>query len=253
MDLKDITVIVPTRNEAHNIEAFLCSVPERVKLVVVDASNDATPEIVRRIRPHRTVVLKDPGTITQARQLGADYSATAWLVFADADVAFHSQYFSRLCSLDVWDAVYGPKQSQHEFRCYYQWLAYGQRLSHRLGVPAATGSNLAVQRDALMAVGGFDPELVCNEDSELIWRIKRAGFTVNYEPSLIVYAHDHRRLYRGLWRKSIHSIVRCTLLYLNVMPTRWRGSDWGYWSVPEKRPIGTLLASLHRPRRQTAL
>ncbi|MFZ0255378.1 MAG: glycosyltransferase [Gammaproteobacteria bacterium] len=238
MNLKDISVIVPTRNEAHNIGTFLHSLPDEVNLVVVDASDDTTPEIIRRLRPRRTVVLRDPSTITRARQLGAGFSTTAWLVFADADVSFHSEYFRRLCRHGAWDAVYGPKQSHHEFTRYYRWCAYGQHLSDRLGVPAATGSNLAVRRNALNAVGGFDPELVCNEDSELIWRVKRAGFAVSYDPSLIVYAHDHRRLYRGLWRKSIHSIVRCALLFCNAMPSRWRGSDWGYWSSPEKRPLG---------------
>jgi glycosyltransferase involved in cell wall biosynthesis len=240
MKLKDITVIVPTRNEAHNMPTFLGSLPEEVSLVVVDASDDSTPQIIGRLRPRRsTVVRQDPGTIAEARQLGADFSATAWLVFADADISFHSQYFSRLCRRDGWDAVYGPKQSHREFTRYYRWFAHGQHLSHWLGIPAASGSNLALRRDALNAVGGFDPELVCNEDSELIWRIKRAGFAVRYDPNLIVYANDHRRLYRGLWRKSLHSIIRCALLFFNAMPSRWRGSDWGYWSSAEKRPIET--------------
>lgn len=239
MNLKDITVIVPTRNEVHNIVTFLGSLPDEVNLVVVDASDDATASIIRRRRPQRTSVFEEPGTITQARQLGANVAATAWLVFADADVTFHTEYFHRLCRRDDWHAVYGPKQSYHEFKRYYRWFAYGQHLSHRLGAPAATGSNLAVRRDVLHAVGGFDRELVCNEDSEFVWRVKRAGFAVSYDPNLIVYAHDHRRLYRGLWRKSLHSIARCALLFCNAMPSRWRGSDWGYWSPPAKRPIGT--------------
>lgn len=239
MKFKDITVIVPTRNEAHNIEVFLSSLPDEINLVVVDASEDATREIIRRLRPRRTLVIQDPATITRARQLGADLAATAWLVFADADVSFHPEYFCRLSRHHGWDAVYGPKQSHQGFTRYYRWFAYGQHLSHRLGVPAASGSNLAVRREALYAAGGFDPELICNEDSELVWRVKRAGFTVSYDPNLIVYAHDHRRLYRGLWRKSMHSIARCALLFFNAMPSRWRSSDWGYWSSPEKRPIGT--------------
>jgi glycosyltransferase involved in cell wall biosynthesis len=241
MKLTDITVIVPTRNEAHNIGMFLDSLPGEVNLVVVDASDDATPKIIRELRPRRTIVFEEPGTITRARQLGAHLSATTWLVFADADVSFHAQYFERLRRHDGWDAIYGPKQSQREFTHYYRWFAYGQQASHWLGVPAASGSNLALRRQVLNAVGGFDPELVCNEDSELIWRVKRAGFAVNYDPELIVYAHDHRRLYRGLWRKSVHSMVRCALLFCNAMPSRWRASDWGYWSHPEKRPIETSL------------
>jgi hypothetical protein len=43
-------------------------------------------------------------------------------------------------------------------------------------------------------------------------------------------AVDHRHLHKGAARKTLHSLARCALLYLNVMPDRWQESDWGYWS-----------------------
>jgi hypothetical protein len=90
----------------------------------------------------------------------------------------------------------------------------------------------------LFAAGGFDPELICNEDSELVWRIKRAGFRLRFAPDVPVYATDHRRLERGLTRKTLHSIFRCLLLYTDLLPSHWRRADWGYWSHvrPEDRP-----------------
>ncbi|MGH8581125.1 MAG: glycosyltransferase, partial [Gammaproteobacteria bacterium] len=39
MNLSELTVIVPTRNEEKNIPRFLASVPEAVELIVVDASD----------------------------------------------------------------------------------------------------------------------------------------------------------------------------------------------------------------------
>ena len=47
--LTDVTVIVPTRNEAANIARFLGSLPQAIALIVVDKSSDATRELVRRI------------------------------------------------------------------------------------------------------------------------------------------------------------------------------------------------------------
>ena len=235
MNLEDITVVVPTRNERDNVGIFLGSLPERVSLVVVDASDDGTPEIIRGMRTRRTLVISHPGSISQARQIGAEHAGTPWLVFADADVAFAPDYFERLCRRTGWDAVYGPKHSRDQFCRYYRWFARGQRLLHGLGAPSASGSNLAMRKDALNAVGGFDARLVCNEDSELVWRVKRAGFRVEFDAGLIVYAYDHRRLHRGLWRKSVHSLARCALLYFNAMPSRWRSHDWGYWAPPRKR------------------
>jgi hypothetical protein len=81
-----------------------------------------------------------------------------------------------------------------------------------------------------MNVGGFDPALVCNEGSEILWRVKRAGHRVEHDRKLIVYARDHRRLRQGKLRKTTHTLTRCALLYTNLLPARWRHRDWGYWN-----------------------
>jgi GT2 family glycosyltransferase len=230
MQIEDVTVIVPTRDEAHNIGAFLASLPEAIHLIVVDASQDATPEMVKTLRPKRTLLLRHPARIAEARQAGAEAATTNWLLLTDADVVFAPDYFGRLVAYrGYYDAIYGPKLSNAEFSRYYGWIAQGQRLADALGVPAVSGSNLFVNKNMLTSVGGFDLQLTCNEDSELGWRIKRHGYRIAFAPDLAVIARDHRRLYRGVWRKTLHSITRCTLLYLNLMPKHWHGRDWGYW------------------------
>lgn len=246
MKLDEITVIVPTRDETRNIPAFLRSLPPAVKLIAVDASRDETPELITALRPHSTQVLAQPrtievstsgrinslpfGSVAHARQIGAQAATTPWLLFTDADIIFSPRYFDRLEACQQCDVLYGPKLSLDEYVEYYRWFTRGQGLSHWLGVPAVSGSNLLVNRSAFEAVGGFDLDLPCNEDSELGWRIRRAGFRVEFAYGLVVYAIDHRRLRSGLARKSLHSVVRCFLLYLNLIPARWRSSDWGYWT-----------------------
>ncbi len=235
MKLDDFTVVVPTRNEIRNLPAFLDSLPDAIPLIVVDDSDDATPDVVEFLRPERSLVLRYPGSVTQARQWGAEAAATPWLIFTDADVVFAPDYFDRLLTWRGYDALYGPKLSADEFIYYYRWFGWGQRVAHTLGVPAASGSNLLLKRQVFEAVGGFDLALTCNEDSELAWRIKRQGHRIGFAASLVVYARDHRRLHRGVMRKTLHSIVRCTLLYLNLLPSRLRSHDWGYWPSSEGR------------------
>lgn len=226
---EDITVILPTQNESHNIGRFLGSVPDGVSLIVVDASDDSTPDIVTSVRPDYTMVIRHPGTVTEARRIGADAAATQWLLFTDADVVFPRDYFGKLGVLDGYDLIYGPKLSPDHFRRYYRWFAYGQSLIDRLGVPAASGSNCAVSKEAYLISGGFDTDLTCNEDSELAWRVKRCGFSTRFSMDLAVYATDHRRLKMGMIRKTLHSVTRCTALYFGLIPRKWRGNDWGYW------------------------
>ncbi len=230
MKLSDITVVVPTRNEQENILPFLESFSPKIPLIIVDDSEDSTPALIERHRPARTLVLRRPGNISQARQWGGEYAQTRWLLFTDADVTFAPDYFERLSGQQGYNIVYGPKLSLVDYAAYYRWFARGQHLCHRLGIPAASGSNLLIDRHAFQAAGGFDLRLNCNEDSEIVWRLKRLGYRVRFDPGLIVYARDHRRLRAGLLRKTTHSLLRSLLLYLNLMPAHWRYHDWGYWS-----------------------
>ncbi len=231
--MQDLTIIVPTKNESDNMSAFLSSIPEDVALVVVDASDDDTCEKINRLRPHHTVIINEACNISAARQIGANVAQTPWLLFTDADVIFPDGYFDCFNPADDEAVLYGPKRSAHAYVAYYDMIAKGQGLSHLAGIPAATGSNMVVRKDALKAVGGFDVNLPCNEDSELVWRIARAGYKTRFDPHLSVYATDHRRLEGGCASKTLHSLARCFLLYFDLMPARWRYKDWGYWRPQE--------------------
>jgi glycosyltransferase involved in cell wall biosynthesis len=227
-----------------NIGPFLWSLDPQLWLIVVDASIDETPALVAAQRPERTKVICQPTRVTEARQLGAAKAKTEWLLFSDADVSFAPTYF-RLLSAHAADAdlIYGAKHSVSAYRVYYRWFSRGQGLAHRLGLPAASGSNLLVRRSVFWSCGGFDLQLTVNEDSELAWRVKRDGYRVRFDRRLVVYERDHRRLQRGVVRKTLHSVTRCLLLYLNLIPARWRGSDWGYWG---DRPHHTNRAAPSR-------
>lgn len=243
MSLDNITVILPTQNEQENILAFLNALPEWVPLIVIDGSTDSTIDMIQELRPEKTEILRHSGTIAEARQLGAQQAETPWVLFTDADVNFAPDYFDLLQSYHgydvIYDVIYGPKLSQHKHQKYYDWCAWGQQFSDWLGIPAASGSNMLVNRHTFFSVGGFDLKLPCNEDSELIWRIKKHGYQVLYNPELIVYAHDHRRLEQGKIKKTLHTLTRCLFVYYDLLPEKLRTHDWGYWS--QNQEINEIL------------
>lgn len=231
--LRNVAVVVPTKNERHNIEAFLASIPTEVPLVVVDASTDETPDMIRRLRPRNTTVVPSEAHISKARQIGAEACDAPWLVFTDADVVFEPDYFERLARIAVvpgTGGIVGQKLSLDEHQRYYAWFSGWQGRLTRFGIPAASGSNMLISRVALEACGGFDPTLRVNEDTEIMFRVRRAGFIVDHAADLVVYARDHRRLEDGTTRKTVHSVVRSGLLLTGLFPKSVRSSDWGYWA-----------------------
>lgn len=228
-----LTIVVPTKNERRNLGGFFASIPPELCVLLVDASDDGTPELALRLRPERTRVVRDRGNIARARQLGADLAETEWVLFTDADVAFAPGYFEHLARHTFrpgTGALYGRKAALGSYPVYHSLFRLGQRCCDLLDIPAGSGSNMLVRREALRAAGGFDLELSCNEDSEVLWRVADAGHEVRFVPELCVLSRDERRLARGSAKKLLHSAARCFLLYTELMPRRWRASDWGYWS-----------------------
>lgn len=233
MKLEDFTVIVPTKNEARNILTLLNSIPDCVQVIAVDASSDETADLLLGRRgQERTSVIHSQARIAEARNLGGQAAATPWLVFTDADVSFGPDYFQRLhelCETRPGEAFYGIKLAADDQAGYYQRFSDWQARFDRIGIPAVSGSNLAMRRDAFLRLGGFDPALLVNEDTELGYRIKKSGYAITFAPGLSVFARDHRRLKQGKLRKDLHTLMRCALIYLEVMPGLWKGRDWGYW------------------------
>lgn len=253
-----ISVIVPTKNERQNLPRLLATLPPDVELIVCDASDDGTPELALALRPERTCVIQAPGTIAEARQQGAQASTGEILVFSDADVAFSPDYFERLTHLfgrantagqAVTDGVCGPKLSQGAHAGYYRLVAGAQRATFGLlKVAGASGSNMAITRAAFDHLGGFRLALRCNEDTELFLRAGRRGLRVTYDDDLVVWATDHRRLQRGVARKSVHSLARNVLLYLLCTRPRLPRllvHDWGYWGRPSS--LSARTDSLEAP------
>ena len=235
MNLADVTLIVPTKNEARNIGRFLAAVPPGLQVIIVDASTDGTCRIIRQMGRCRTLILCHGGNVAAARQMATQCARTEWLIFSDADVVFAEDYFAQLAKTDVEEeigGIIGAKLSRDRYQWYYRLFSLWLCFLCRAGIPAASGSNLLIRRRVLMHVGGFDLRLSCNEDSELTWRIRRHGYRIRYEGGLKVYEFDHRRLDRGVLRKTLHSLARCTLLFCGLMGNSVRNHDWGYW---EKR------------------
>lgn len=240
----DVTVVVPTRNERAGITTFLTSIPDGMAVVAVDSSEDGTPEAIAAARPSATVI-RAPLNIPEARQLGAMSATTPWVLFTDADVVFDQRYFDELARVVVSDrtgGIVGTKATTVGFGAYHRWFRRGQAALAAVGVPAATGSNMLVRRSTLIDVGGFDPALTVNEDTELMFRINKAGWLTPFASELVVRSFDHRRLELGVARKVLHGAVRNTILYLGWFDRTVRASDWGYWSSPDDEPASARRA-----------
>jgi GT2 family glycosyltransferase len=64
------------------------------------------------------------------------------------------------------------------------------------------GCNMAFRRDALAAVGGFDPRFrAAGDDVDLCWRLQERGETLGFQPAALVW-HRRRGSVRAFWRQQ---------------------------------------------------
>jgi O-antigen biosynthesis protein len=64
------------------------------------------------------------------------------------------------------------------------------------------GCNMAIRRQALMDIGGFDPQFrVAGDDVDACWRLQERGGTLGFCPAAMVW-HHRRNSVRAYWRQQ---------------------------------------------------
>lgn len=209
-----ITVVIITLNEEGNIAGCLDSLlgmdypEERHELLVVDASQDATPEIVARYP--RVRCLRAPKGFSSQRNVGLQAARFGLIAFTDADARVPQDWlrvidraFQRADLAAIGGNALLPPGSGYFDACA---AAIGHPAGGSLGFDAnisrgpkgvefVAGSNFAFRREALLAVGGFSPDFEDGgEDIDISRRLKGRGFLIDYEPGLTVFHKPHSPL-----------------------------------------------------------
>ena len=212
-----VSVIIPARNEEASIAATLDSVLSQdysgpIEVIVADGSDSPAMAGVIRASYPDVRLLPNPERSAPAGLNAAIRESTGEVVVrCDAHATLPPGYVRRAVeTLKRTGAVNVGGRQQVAGKTFFEKaaaLAMNSLLGsggadYRLGStprPADTVYLGAWRRDTLEAVGGFNNSLICNEDYELNWRLRRHGETVWFDPEL---AAEYRP------RGSMASLVR---------------------------------------------
>ena len=210
-----VSVVICAYNAASTMEDCLGSLarltyPDFEVIIVNDGSNDATGDIARRYPWMRLIEIANGG-LSAARNLGLARATGEIVVYTDADVRVESDWLTYLVQPFVTSDVVacgGPNVAPADD----PWLARAVALSP--GGPThvllddriaehVPGCNLAIRRDALLAVGGFNPiYLRAGDDVDVCWRLQARGGKIGFAPSALVW-HHHRPSIKAFWRQQV--------------------------------------------------
>ncbi|MBI4262882.1 MAG: glycosyltransferase [Acidobacteria bacterium] len=210
-----VSVIVCARDAEDTIDDCLTSLaaltyPNVELLVINDGSRDATSAIARR-HPSVRVIDVPPGGLSAARNMGLAEASGEIVAYTDADVRVDPDWLTYLVppllDQDV-VGVGGPNVVPADD----PWLA--QCVARAPGGPThvllddriaehVPGCNMAFRRDALLAIGGFNPVYVrAGDDVDVCWRLQAAGHRIGFAGAALVW-HHHRASVRAFWRQQV--------------------------------------------------
>jgi GT2 family glycosyltransferase len=204
-----VSVVVSARDEEAQIATCLASLislayPEtrREILVVDDGSRDRTAEIVRGQAPAARLLSTPRRGVAVARNHGIEAAEGELVAFTDPDCSVAKTWLDELTrafsepsvGAAAGSIVPFPPRTKAEL-----WAA--RRRSHNQLVPLAHPArsyamtpNLAVRRDVLRRLGGFDPCFPGGgwEDADLCWRLSlESALELRYAPQAVVF-HRYR-------------------------------------------------------------
>ena len=210
-----ISVVVCAYNEAATIDECLTSLenlsyPDYEIILVNDGSRDATGDIARR---HASVEVLDipNGGLSAARNVGLERAAGEIVAYTDGDVRVDPDWLTHLVRPFLTSDVVGaggpnlvPADDPPMAQCIAR--APGSPTQVMLDDRIAEhvpGCNMAFRREALLAVGGFNPiYLRAGDDVDICWRLQARGWKIGFAPSALVW-HRHRASLRAYWRQQV--------------------------------------------------
>lgn len=210
-----VSVVVCAYNAAATIDECLTSLeqlryPDFEVIVVNDGSTDQTGAIAARHPIARLITTPNSGLAT-ARNIGLHEATGDIVAYTDADVRVDPEWLRFLVQRFADDdvvAVGGPNIVPADD----PWIA--QCVARAPGAPTHVllddrtaehipGCNCAFRRDALAAIGGFNPIFVrAGDDVDVCWRLQARGGRVGFAPAALVW-HHHRASVRGYLRQQI--------------------------------------------------
>ncbi|MGD8627304.1 MAG: glycosyltransferase family 2 protein, partial [Anaerolineae bacterium] len=237
MDTPFVSLIMPIRNEAGFIRRSLGAVlaqdypTHRLEILVVDGlSDDGTRQTVQEMlsgRPNGRL-LDNPGRIVPtAMNLGLAKARGEVIVRVDGHTIIAPDYVTRCVeslARTGADCVGGPMRAVGDTPL---GQAVALATSHPFGVGGSRFHYATEPQEVhtvylgcwpcqvLQEVGGFDPEMVRNQDDELSYRLRASGGRIWLDPQIHSTYHTRANLQKlgrqyfqyGLWKVRVFQKV----------------------------------------------
>jgi O-antigen biosynthesis protein len=210
-----VSVVVCAYNAAETLEDNLHSLdhltyPNYEVILVNDGSKDRTSEIGRAHPRVRVIDTLNQG-LSAARNVGLAEATGEIVAYTDADTRVDRDWLTFLVQPFLRSDVVGsggpnvvPADDPPIAQCIARapggptHVLLDDRIAEH--VP---GCNMAFRRDALLAIGGFNPVyLRAGDDVDVCWRLQARGWKIGFAAAALVW-HHHRSSTKTYWSQQV--------------------------------------------------
>jgi glycosyltransferase involved in cell wall biosynthesis len=211
-----VSVVVPTVDRVDLLQRCLVSLKGQQlpadEVIVVHDGNlevDALLASWEDRLPLRGLQIKERGASAK-RNAGWRAAQHPLVAFTDDDCAPTPGWLAALCSASG-DLLAGPIAAHPEDS--QTASVFGRTIEIDHEGPYFPAANLAVTRELLARVAGFDTTMAAGEDTDLAWRVQEAGGTAVWVPGALVHHAVRPATFpqhlRSLWRwRDLALVVR---------------------------------------------
>jgi glycosyltransferase involved in cell wall biosynthesis len=229
---KDITIVIPCKNEGQGIIQVLKLIVRQgldCQIIIADSSKDNTFILMHNYRSRSPQVIRiiEGGLPSVARNKGAKLVTTPYVLFLDADMYLKDKNLVKKC-LEVakkgdYDLVTCKfKTLGGKFNWVYRVFDVIQLVSSKTR-PFAIGGFMIFKTDTFNKLGGFNEEDKVAEDYHLSSKVSPKKFRI-----VNCYAHTTSRRFdkKGVW----YMIKLAWQSWLNRNNDEWFKKDHNYWT-----------------------
>jgi O-antigen biosynthesis protein len=210
-----VSVVICAYNAADTLEDCLGSVerltyPDYEIILVNDGSRDRTSEIAHSHPRVRVIDMPNRG-LSAARNVGLADATGEIVAYTDADTRVDRDWLTFLVQPFLTSNVVGsggPNVVPGDDPPIAQCIARAPGGPTHVLLDDRTaehvpGCNMAFRRDALLAIGGFNPiYLRAGDDVDVCWRLQGRGWRIGFASSALVW-HHHRASIKAYWRQQV--------------------------------------------------
>ncbi len=208
-------------------------------LIVNDGSNDKTEGIAKEYvqKFGFKIITTENRGLSNARNTGLESASGEIVAYIDDDARPDPQWLSYLALSFINTShvgIGGPNIAPEGDGTVADCVAHAPgNPSHVLisdqEAEHIPGCNMAYRREALLAVGGFDPQFkIAGDDVDICWRLRQRGWTLGFSPSATVW-HHRRKSIRSFWKQQLN-YGKAEALLERKWPEKYNGSGNCTWT-----------------------